>query len=1184
MAGIQEAIRIVLETEGREGIEQLRAALASLGGVSAESVADTNRLLDSLSELNDAAAKMARFEAVSADLRQTTEALDDASRAALQLALQIGETDKPSKEMVRTYKQVRDEVSRLEGVQKEQAATQGLIVAELRRAGVETDDFAQAEASLRTRVQSANQALTEQARAIQEQAQASQRQQAAIAEGEEAFRRQATASRTSAEALKAYRERAAETAAAQREAASESGKLGRALGSIRAIAASAAAALGIGGAVEGIKNLLGIASAAENTRRALQNLYGSQDAGNRAFAALRDMSTRNGIALNTLAETAKKLKSFGLDPLNGSLQALIDQNASVGGSQEDLEGKVLAVGQAWAKQKLQGEEILQLVERGVPVWDLLQKATGKNVEQLQKLSSEGKLGRDVIASLIDEIGRANTGAATAGLTSISGLVAQVSARWTEFAQKVADAGVAEYFKEQVRSLLGSTGNLDDLARRVGQGIVSSMEAVRRFAVDLGTLLKPVGDLTIALAKNAEIVSLLAKIYITTKLTQYAAGLAGIATQARAATIATGELAAAEAARGVGIGRIGAMAAKIPSVLKMTFLAVGLDVLLDGVQNLNAALDYRQEAIRNSETLERAQAALQREQLGLGQQLQQLYAGYAKTTIASAEELRAQTRDQAQDYIFALQQAREYFGGVIREARAAGDAQRAAAAHEQWERLGQAVVAARGHLEELQRTAGKTGAQLAANAAVEAFDKLIAKGKSAQQAINNIFNGLDFTSTKGLQEAGAVIEQIQARGTMAAKALQVELIEALRGVSAVELPKVEAAAIAAFGEGSAQAKAMAAAIAGIRADKLGVDLDGIRTGFTKAGREAVTLFDQMVGDVNEISATAVEKSRAIATAFDNAFRQAGTQKEVEALKASLQRAFSDGSISAAEFQARVAEADAKLRELSGRGVELGENVARGANTAVNALGGVADAAADAASHIERAGDATEDAARKMRAGEKNADGFALALGSVSEEFTRAAMAANRYANSVDNATWRSMVNRLSQLAGEQRKALEAEMEALRKRLAMFDPLTERIEQLRRQYNYLGEDQLRALAEMEQQLADLEMDKAADLARQRAEAAEAAAEAEAAAAASITSRSSEIAAAANEAADAIERASTATPNISRTTRQTAAVTDEIVIRVVSDQASGGTPVRLSSADIQTIASAVLRQIQQSRGLTL
>ncbi|MEG6624265.1 tape measure protein, partial [Pseudomonas aeruginosa] len=83
------------------------------------------------------------------------------------------------------------------------------------------------------------------------------------------------------------------------------------------------------------------------------------------------------------------LKAYGLDPMDGSLKAIEDQSEKLGGGMERLEGITTAVGQAWAKQKLQTEEILQLVERGVPVWDMLAKVTGKNAAQLQDLASKG---------------------------------------------------------------------------------------------------------------------------------------------------------------------------------------------------------------------------------------------------------------------------------------------------------------------------------------------------------------------------------------------------------------------------------------------------------------------------------------------------------------------------------------------------------------------------------------------------------------------------------------------------------------------------------------------------------------------------------------------------------------------------------------------------------------------------
>ncbi|WP_422766268.1 tape measure protein, partial [Pseudomonas aeruginosa] len=69
--------------------------------------------------------------------------------------------------------------------------------------------------------------------------------------------------------------------------------------------------------------------------------------------------------------------------------------------------------------------ILQLVERGVPVWDMLAKVTGKNAAQLQDLASKGKLGRDVIKALVDEMGRSSEGAAAKAMSTLTGRVSNL---------------------------------------------------------------------------------------------------------------------------------------------------------------------------------------------------------------------------------------------------------------------------------------------------------------------------------------------------------------------------------------------------------------------------------------------------------------------------------------------------------------------------------------------------------------------------------------------------------------------------------------------------------------------------------------------------------------------------------------------------------------------------------------
>lgn len=1199
MASIQEAIRIVLETEGREGIEAFRAALASIGDVSDETRADADRLLDSLTGLNDAAAKAARFEELSRDLAQTTEALDDASRAALQLSLQLADTDKPSREMVRNYKQVRDEVARLEDVQKRQADAQDRVGRELAEAGVDARDLAKAQQQLRSRVAETTTELERQAAAVREQASAAERQRAAVAEGEAAFRRQAASSRSAAEALRAYRDRVAQAAREQMEATAGAGRLERALGGVRALAAGAAAALGIGSAVDGVRNLLNVAAASENARRALQNLYGSQAAGNAAFERLRAMSESSGVSFNALAESAKKLKAFGIDPLNGTLQAFIDQNAAVGGSQEELEGKLLAVGQAWAKSKLQGEEILQLVERGVPVWDLLQKVTGKNVAEIQKLSEAGKLGRETISALITEIGRANSGAAQAGLSSLSGLMAQITQRWQEFVRAIADAGVADYFKKQIQRLLGSATDLDSVAKRIAAGMISVFEAIRRTAEQLAPLGAAIGNLTLFLARHAETIANVVKAYAALKLAEFALGFgrvtaavqgttAAMLAQRAAALGATGSIVAGAGAAQtaiVGLGaRIGAVAAGLANLVRFAGWPVAIIASAKMLGDAYLELNRAQLAVETSEARLRV---LQADGIRVGRQMQEMNRQYASTIIQSSDEIGRKNREQAESYLQALNRAREYYNGVVRESLSANERIDAGAAGS-LQRVIQAIDTTTKRLQALKAEASKAGALGAfADGAVEKFDTLIAKGKQAQEAVQGIFEGLDLSSANGLTNAIGILEQMNARGTAAGRAVRDELQAALAKVANEDLPRLQAEAARAFGTGSAAARQMAAEVQRINLTRLGVDVEAIRSGFTKVGRAVVDQFRGAVQEVDKLGLSAQQRSAAIATAFDNAFRQASTKSEIESLRQALQTALSEGSIGFVEFQTRIAETDAKLAQLSGTGSQLGTSVAEGARQASSSLGNVASAAADAADGADAAADSTEKSGKAMKEGAAEAKAFGLTLGSVSEKFNQAAASANRYANSVNGDTFRSVLNRATQEYDRQFQALQRMNEELDRQIGLFDPLREEIDQLEAEFDFLGRDQLRALVEKRRQLAELERsqaeaaqnasDSAAQAQRDRS-----AADSTAASTASITRRAGEAADATSQVLDQAERAAAALG--SAASQISRAPAGEVVLRVVYEGAAAGAgQLQLKRSDIHAITAAVVAELRRQQGLT-
>lgn len=251
----------------------------------------------------------------------------------------------------------------------------------------------------------------------------------------------------------------------------------------------AGAYLGINALKNAFLGILGTGADFEKFRAQLDQVMGSVEGGAQATQWIKEFTRRTPFELAQVTEGFVKLKAFGIDPMNGTYEALANQAAALGGDQETLNGIILATGQAWAKQKLQGEEILQLVERGVPVWDLLAKSTGKSVTELQKLSSAGKLGRKEISGLIQEIGKASDGALKGQMSTLNGLVSNVRDQWTQFTATIADSGLQDYVKGVLSDLINkfnelrNNGKLKEWAKQISDAFIGLAETVKNFAAN-----------------------------------------------------------------------------------------------------------------------------------------------------------------------------------------------------------------------------------------------------------------------------------------------------------------------------------------------------------------------------------------------------------------------------------------------------------------------------------------------------------------------------------------------------------------------------------------------------------------------------------------------------------------------------------------------------------------------------
>lgn len=303
--------------------------------------------------------------------------------------------------------------------------------------------------------------------------------------------------------------------------------------------AAGLAATAVGGSALAAGQLLDTAKQFESYRIQLETLEGSSEKGKKALDWITEFAVKTPLELDQVVEAYRNLKTFGLDPTDGTLMSLVDTMAATGKGSEQLEGLTLAVGQAWTKQKLQGEEALQLLERGVPVWDILSKKYKKNAAELQEMASKGELGRDAIRYLVEEMGRRSAGASDKMSKTWEGMTSNLSDIWLQFKLAVMDAGLFEWMKSKLQLVLDTVnsmaddGTLQQWAEYISTRLTQILNAAWQFAVRVYGVLQQLGTYLVA-AKDyvgswERLAAILGALAFAPVLISTAAGIVQIAT-------------------------------------------------------------------------------------------------------------------------------------------------------------------------------------------------------------------------------------------------------------------------------------------------------------------------------------------------------------------------------------------------------------------------------------------------------------------------------------------------------------------------------------------------------------------------------------------------------------------------------------------------------------------------------
>ena len=140
----------------------------------------------------------------------------------------------------------------------------------------------------------------------------------------------------------------------------------------------------------------------ETQTRSLQVLTGSLDNAKNIISELQAFGAVTPFTSSELIETAKRLKAFGFET-----EKIVDVTKRLsdvaGATGADLGGIATAFGQIQAKGRLQGEELLQLQERGVDIAGVLREEYKLSADEFRKALESGRIGADAVNFALEKL-------------------------------------------------------------------------------------------------------------------------------------------------------------------------------------------------------------------------------------------------------------------------------------------------------------------------------------------------------------------------------------------------------------------------------------------------------------------------------------------------------------------------------------------------------------------------------------------------------------------------------------------------------------------------------------------------------------------------------------------------------------------------------------------------------------
>ncbi|WP_336231923.1 tape measure protein [Thalassospira sp. CH_XMU1458] len=229
------------------------------------------------------------------------------------------------------------------------------------------------------------------------------------------------------------------------------------------------------------RGVIDTASAFEKYQTTLTTITGSADKAKASMAWITDFTTRTPYQLDQVTDSFVKLRAYGIDPTDGTLSVLGDASSALG---KDLNAAVEMLADA---QTGEFERLKEFNIRGTTDGDMANfNFTDRNGVQRTFSAIKGNAA-DTRAAILNAFKAMGfEGGMKNQMKTWGGMVSNLADIWTNFQKRIADAGVFDFAKSKLQSLLNTInkmaadGRLSEWAQRISDGMIAVFSKIESF--------------------------------------------------------------------------------------------------------------------------------------------------------------------------------------------------------------------------------------------------------------------------------------------------------------------------------------------------------------------------------------------------------------------------------------------------------------------------------------------------------------------------------------------------------------------------------------------------------------------------------------------------------------------------------------------------------------------------------